>query len=414
MSSRIFLILLLVALGFSAVGGAFTLTVFSQGRLFQIVWYALVSAVACGLLLPPIYLIDRPRLRLAAFLATAVVLIAWLCGMAAIYFADTRPLYAQDWRQALTTAFILNLVIGIPAIGVSLLRSFRWARFAVPTFLAAAGIGWLLALGTAILQIQVPVFYVYGFYVNWEDIGGGSVFVVYGLGSCVAALLVNLRYGDRRHFRLVGLVAAALAFVFLLIYVWSPRGGYSWFQWSPGVPRIALLALVIAIVLGHLNLVLMVPLRNSQKRFRHLTVAFTILAGLAAATIFTLDFQDTLFAHFLLRFVILFAIAATAGSLALIMLSMLNRKPAAALAPGALTATDITLVCPRCQSRQTLPFGDSTCKNCELLISVKVVEPRCPACGYLLYQLTSPKCPECGAQIRESSTPPPATIPVEA
>ena len=78
----------------------------------------------------------------------------------------------------------------------------------------------------------------------------------------------------------------------------------------------------------------------------------------------------------------------------------MNRKvDAPAASPGAMEATSLDIVCPRCRTAQSLPFGDSTCKSCDLQIFIKVTEPRCAACGYLLYKLTGNKCPECGAPL---------------
>jgi hypothetical protein len=225
-------------------------------------------------------------------------------------------------------------------------------------------------------------------------------------------MLVNIRCGDRRHFRWAGIPAALLAALLFVILFWSE--GLLPGSDTSNLARAACLFLIPAIVLGHINLLLMARLRGAQTWLQRLTIAATIAAGAAAVPLPFLASPYHPLVEVLARLTVALGIAAGSGSVALIVLSMLNRKPAAQLPPGALTATDVTLFCPRCQTRQTLPLGDSTCKNCELLISIKVVEPRCPACGYLLYQLTSAKCPECGAQIRASaaSGSPPA-VPAE-
>jgi uncharacterized paraquat-inducible protein A len=63
---------------------------------------------------------------------------------------------------------------------------------------------------------------------------------------------------------------------------------------------------------------------------------------------------------------------------------------------GTTTRLELTATCPRCLTSQTLPNGDSACRVCQLKFSLKVEEPTCPDCGYLLFKLTSPVCPECG------------------
>jgi hypothetical protein len=56
----------------------------------------------------------------------------------------------------------------------------------------------------------------------------------------------------------------------------------------------------------------------------------------------------------------------------------------------------ITLICPRCLTKQDLKVGESTCAHCRLKFKIEVEEPRCGKCGYLLRGLTRPICPECG------------------
>jgi hypothetical protein len=60
----------------------------------------------------------------------------------------------------------------------------------------------------------------------------------------------------------------------------------------------------------------------------------------------------------------------------------------------------ITVICPRCRKKHTLPLGQTACPTCELRIHTRIEEPRCPNCGYLLYGLKSDRCPECGTQVR--------------
>lgn len=66
---------------------------------------------------------------------------------------------------------------------------------------------------------------------------------------------------------------------------------------------------------------------------------------------------------------------------------------------GTTTRLELTAICPRCLTSQTLPNGDSACHVCQLKFTLKVEEPACPACGYLLFKLTSPTCPECGQSL---------------
>jgi hypothetical protein len=72
---------------------------------------------------------------------------------------------------------------------------------------------------------------------------------------------------------------------------------------------------------------------------------------------------------------------------------------------GTTTRLELTATCPRCLTSQTLPNGDSACHVCQLKFTLKVEEPTCPACGYLLFKLTSPICPECGQSLNNAAAP---------
>jgi hypothetical protein len=409
-SRRIILVFLLVALGLSAVTAIFAITAGSDQIVFQIIMAAIVTALAAGLLLPLTLLTDRPTLRLTGFLAMGVVVLSWLSALFLIYLEGPGISSRWRWEDALAFSFIFTLITGIPAVGFSLLQRYRWARFAVPAFLAAAGLAWLFTQVAATAIILLP---------NPLVIGGRSVrpdehllltaCAVYGLGFAVAALLVNFRCGDRRHFRFVGIAVAALALVLFLFAIWLPLFQGGRYRQSDNIARFAFFFSILAGVLAFINLFLMARLRDSQHWLQMLTIGLTVLAGALATPLSFSRFYGPTF-ETLARASIAVTVAVGSAGIALIVLSMLNRKPPATLAPGALTATDITLFCPRCQTKQTLPLGDAACKTCELLLSIKAVEPRCPACGYLLYQLTSNKCPECGAPVREANAPPPMPL----
>ena len=67
------------------------------------------------------------------------------------------------------------------------------------------------------------------------------------------------------------------------------------------------------------------------------------------------------------------------------------------------TELKMEMVCPRCGEGQTIPAGDSACGKCGLKFRLEIEEPRCPGCGYLLYQLTSRQCPECGRVVAKGA-----------
>jgi hypothetical protein len=344
------------------------------------------------LLLPLTLLTDRSKLRLSGYVSMGMIGMLWL-GALGLIVAESSRAYRYEDYIGMSLGF--TLLMGLPAALAALLVSFRWARWAVIGFVSSAGLCWLLVEFGVLTRLLIDD------YLLADHIIETSL-TFYGIGTCLCELLVNIGCGDRRYFRWVGISAALLAALLFFLLIWAdvfmPR------PQTIVLLRAACLFLIPAIVLGHINLLLMARLRSAQTWLQRFTIGAAIAGGVAAIPIPFINFPYDPVIEVLARFTVAFGIATASGSVALIVLSMLNRKPALQLAPGALTATEVTLFCPRCQTRQTLALGDSTCKNCELLISIKVIEPRCPACGYLLYQLTSAKCPECGAQIREGET----------
>lgn len=65
------------------------------------------------------------------------------------------------------------------------------------------------------------------------------------------------------------------------------------------------------------------------------------------------------------------------------------------------TPMQLKLTCPRCLLEQTVPHGHSRCRQCRLKFEIRIEEPRCQKCNYLLHQLTTPVCPECGTRLSQ-------------
>ncbi len=63
------------------------------------------------------------------------------------------------------------------------------------------------------------------------------------------------------------------------------------------------------------------------------------------------------------------------------------------------TAMELEITCPRCRLHQVVQTGHSRCAGCKLRFEIKIEEPRCPRCDYLLHKLTEPVCPECGLEL---------------
>jgi hypothetical protein len=387
---RFLLLAMLVALGLCAAVGVLAVFVTSGEHLGRVLGTLLDTAVATGLLLPVSFLIPRAKLRVGGLTGMGVILFAWLCVLAAIW-TNGIPLYGLSETFALTALFVLFM--GVPSAGVLLLLYRRQARTAALTFVSGAVLAWLAC--------ELSAFNLYG---PFRDHFLSTGLVLYGLGTLAAALLVNLGCGDQRFFRWAGVTLAACGLAMALWDIWALHGEDEFFA------HLTLCVIIPAIVMAHINLVLMARLRASQAWLKWGVCGLSILSGLLL--IFELMRFEDGFHDLRSRASAAAGIVAACGSLALIVLAVLNRKTdLAARLPGAMDATALELTCPRCRHRQTVPFGESSCAQCELQFSIKITEPRCPACGYLLYRLSSARCPECGAPARTGKGTPLHTVP---
>lgn len=84
------------------------------------------------------------------------------------------------------------------------------------------------------------------------------------------------------------------------------------------------------------------------------------------------------------------------GNLVLVILSRLNKVRQVEGLES--TEKQIELICPRCAKQQLLTSGAAECSDCGLRFRIEIEEPRCPGCGYLLWQLPERRCPECGRE----------------
>ncbi len=90
--------------------------------------------------------------------------------------------------------------------------------------------------------------------------------------------------------------------------------------------------------------------------------------------------------------------------MAIALLAIFNRR--ADVEGSSSEVMQLTIFCPRCRRKQTNPVGRSNCVNCGLRFDLRVEEPRCADCGYLLWGVTAERCPECGKAIEAGAAEP--------
>lgn len=195
----------------------------------------------------------------------------------------------------------------------------------------------------------------------------------------------------------LGYIAFGISFFVFVTMIWFDRSisGSS----EEIIYKVGFISLIVGIVAAHRLLI--APLRMLNSIGFVCKHASLIVSALTAAVfivmLLTMGFWDWDDVHRKLLWVGLLISAGT--SIAAGAIAIFGPKPGDE-EPGLLGGSiEVSLDCPRCQSRICARSNqDSRCGHCRLKVRVEVQEPRCE-CGYLLYQLESDTCPECGRPV---------------
>lgn len=380
--------LLLWCLAASAASGVLTVLVPQRDILGRVTAMGFIGAVAIGLMFPLSLLVDRERFRVAGLFGIVACIVAFLLSTGLVWAG------LGGWR--LEERFGLSLVLVIfmsPAVvGLLCLLAVESGRIAGLVGLICA----LVATVLFFLQIWgdglVPV-------PDWWKLAatGGSIC------WCGAVLTFSLIGAgqDSRHWRWVGVAAAVIGLVMWQVGIW---------YLPSSDPRWLVTVMAIGGAAAFANVLVRAPVGSGQK----LVVYGTIAAASAVAVFVILDvhIQEGAYDDLMgfRRFTAGASIVTVSGTLAVVVLALLNRRAMRKVAyaaravgngdggPGALL-TNIELRCPRCRKEQTLPLGEGSCSECKLIIHTRVEVPTCPQCGYDVSMIKADKCPECGAGI---------------
>ncbi len=365
---------LLGALAVTAVAGVIGV-VSSEETMWRIGGTSFTAAVASVLLLWVSKFLDQPSTRAAGLAGAAGVTLEFFLFTMLIW--EMHRIFPGDEGQLLATAavFAVATVATMAFLRMLPAPATRVAGMVGLASTAAAG-------GAALLASWWPRGAWNGLYWRAVESLWGTSLAADCLGVLAVAALVGLGT-DRRHWRWIGIGAAAIAFVIAEYGIWTHTSS----DGKALAPPSAVAAWVaLAIPLLRVELA-------AQRRWLR---AATLVAGAAAACLWVLavlDFDSDV----VWRSGAASTILTGCGTLAIVVIARLGKRVDTADLPRELRS--VTLFCPRCSRKQTQPLGAAACAACGLKIEVKAEQPACSQCGYLLYGTDAARCPECGTPV---------------
>ncbi len=356
---------------------------FSNSAMWRIAGTTMTGAVVTLIMLRLTTMVDQTRTRWAGLVGTFGVLSVFLIVVGLIWEAYRWLPGGWDESELLGTAGILVPVTGCAMAFLKMLHSVN-TRVAGWTGLALTATCLVLSL-IAIWLPSGAAFTNPSRYHTLERLWGTAA-TVGGVGLLAVAALVGLGE-DRRYWRWAGVVSCVAAAWLGVTSVW---GG--------DIHHENLLALFIAVAFW---VALAIPLRRIELKREHRWLRHaTLVAGGLAASLWTMlvwGLDEDLGG----RAAAACSILAACGTMALGLLARLNRKVDTRDLPGELR--HITLFCPRCNKKQTVPLGASACRACGIKLEIKAEQPSCRECGYLLYGETVDRCSECGTSVVQAA-----------
>jgi FtsH-binding integral membrane protein len=188
----------------------------------------------------------------------------------------------------------------------------------------------------------------------------------------------------------LGILAVSVSFVLSQVLTWYAKA-----LDSEALVKAFFISIVVAVALPHIGLLAMAQLKRQWTMVQIATVA--VIGILAAQIILSVALEVSDGTWY--RFLGIFSIIVACGTVSI---PILHRMSAMHVREGVrTTALMLSIVCPRCATKQELGVGHSKCVKCALRFRIEIEEEQCRKCGYPLYQLESANCPECGTAISQ-------------
>jgi len=366
------------SLALAAAAGVIAVLSGNDEVIFRVMWTGLATAISAGLAFPLLMMLEKQTRRPAGLYGLSFVLFEFFLALVLIWVAENHLPRGYDEEEVAIT--MVSLIPGaFAAFGLLTFLNTSWNR--APMFIGLA------ACGGSCIAFVIATWHSgsYSVQSNWW----GTGWVILGYGLLMALPIIKLNTDDRLWWRWAGVITAVVGALVLFTAIWE----------GSEFEKLVSLTTTGSIFITYLNLMLLFPLKDRQRWVRMATILCAAVLGVLINTlVLTQSYNEY---GSLARLVAAAGIVTACGTMALLILAALNKRMEAS--QQTMDMIEMTIVCPRCNTKQQIKTGESACSACDLKINIRIEEPRCPECDYLLYRLTSDRCPECGTVIIKGS-----------
>jgi len=333
------------ALGLAACFGAAGIIFAGHDTLWRIVGTCGATAAGALVLLAASRQLDQGATWVPGLMVISLTVAEYLAALGLIWRFFT---HAEE-PVGMTMVFVA--FTSVPAIGFASVVRRPEAKLLAPVGLLASSMVLVLVMvgtwGGWLGKVRAE---------HWYEVGLSLAI----FSSMVVVCLVGAGT-DRRQWRWLGVAAAAAAF---------PISTYAIIKEIHQTSAFFVCIVSAAAVVGHTNVMVRCPLKPAQRWLLWGTVGAGIVTGaFADLASITRPWQEEMLG----RLAGAAAIITGCGTLALLVLAKIHQRPV--LVPVTVAEVrEITLVCPRCRAKGTLPIGSGKCETCGLIIQVRVQE----------------------------------------